>query len=333
MSGSAASDILVRAGRARIAARLDATDTVVGAVCESEPLFEAERVVAETQPDAIVRGLGAALLACGARRGILLVRSDWPAARGALERAAKRTAIEVHTVEPYFPADELAALEAGAAGARIVGARELAELDSAVRGQRVTTRWLTIAGAVAEPRIVAVPRGSRIDALVTDPLIPDWVATSGALRGRILDRDDTVDETTPGLLVLPKDHPLIRRRRHSLADELLRARSACVECRVCTDACPHALAGANLAPHLALRSLAHRRGFAAAEACSGCGVCDLVCPAGLHPRGLLLALRAESGAVLEHPAAPHPDRTGRRLGITLIAERLGLARYPHAVLR
>jgi Na+-translocating ferredoxin:NAD+ oxidoreductase RnfC subunit len=327
MSGSAASDILVRAGRARIAARLDAVETVVGAVCESEPLFEAERVVAETMPDPVVRGLGAALVACGARRGILLVRSDWPAARGALERAVRGTAVEVHTVEPYFPADELAAIEAGAAGARVVGARELVELDTAVRGKRVTTRWITIAGAVAEPRIVAVARGSRIDAVISDPLIPDWIAIDGALRGRILDRDDVVDETTPGLLVLPKDHSLIRRRRHSLADELLRARSACIECHVCTDACPHALAGAPIAPHLALRSLAHRRGFADAAACSGCGICDLVCPAGLHPRGLLLALRAESGALLEHPAAPHPDRLGRRLGIQLIAERLGLAAY------
>ena len=327
MSGSAASDILVRAGRARIAARLDSVDTVVGAVCESEPLFEAERVVAETMPDPVVRGLGAALLACGARRGILLVRSDWAAARGALERAARGTSIEVRTVEPYFPADELAALEAGVPDARVVGARELCELDTAVRGKRVTTRWITIAGAVAEPRIVSVPRGSRIDAVISDPLIPDWIALDGALRGRILDRDDVVDETTPGLLVLPKDHPLIRRRRHSLADELVRARSACIECRVCTDACPHALAGATIAPHLALRSLAHRRGFADAQACSGCGICDLVCPAGLHPRGLLLAMRAESGALLEHPAAPHPDRLGRRLGIELIAERVGLAAY------
>jgi cobalamin reductase len=333
MSGSAASDILVRAGRARIAARLETVDTVVGAVCESEPLFEAERVVAETQPDAVVRGLGAALLACGARRGILLVRSDWDLARGALERAARRTAIEVRTVEPYFPADELAALEAGVANARVVGARELAELDTAVRGKPVTTRWLTLAGCVADPRIVAVPRRSRVDSLVSDPLVPDWVAIDGALRGRILDRDDTIDEATTGLLVLPKDHVLVRRRRHSLADELVRARSACLECRICTDACPHALAGAKISPHLALRSLAHRRGFADAAACSGCGVCDLVCPAGLHPRGLLLALRAESAAVLEEPAAPHPDRVGRRLGIALLTERLGLAAYARAVLR
>ena len=143
MSGSAASDILVRAGRADIAARLEPAETVVGAVCESEPLFEAERVVAEKMPDAIVRGVGAALLACGAGRGVLLVRRDWEDARGALERAARRTAISVQTVEPFFPADELAALEAGAPKARVIGARELCELDAAVRGRKMA-RWITI---------------------------------------------------------------------------------------------------------------------------------------------------------------------------------------------
>jgi ferredoxin len=325
MSGSAASDILVRAGRADIAARLEPAETVVGAVCESEPLFEAERVVAEKMPDAILRGVGAALLACGARRGLLLVRRDWDEARGSLERAARRTAIGVQTVEPFFPADELAALEAGAPQARVIGARELCELDAAVRGRKMA-RWITIAGAVAQPRVVAVARGTRVDQLIDDALIPDWVALDGALRGRLLDREDTIEAATTGLLVLPKDHALVRRRRHSLADELARARSACIECRICTDACPHALAGAAVAPHLALRSLAHQRGFSQAVACSGCGVCDLVCPAGLHPRGLLLALRAEM-PLLEHPAAPHPDRAGRRLAIDLLTLRLGLSAF------
>jgi Na+-translocating ferredoxin:NAD+ oxidoreductase RnfC subunit len=167
---------------------------------------------------------------------------------------------------------------------------------------------------------------------------PAWVAITGAQRGRLLDRDEVLEQDISGLLVLPAGHPVVRNRKRKLAQELRRAKSACVECRLCTEACPHALAGAPLEPHLALRVLAHRgrgdeKGSAARAAlsCTGCGICDVVCPAALHPAAIYLglgaALRDEGVPPLEYPAAPHPDREGRRLSIDLLTARLGLSEY------
>src|SRR5262249_59353202 len=78
-----APSVLARGGAV---ARLEPAAVVVGTACESEPLFEAERALLCAQPDRVVRGLGAALLATGARRGPFAARggfSGWLRARPA----------------------------------------------------------------------------------------------------------------------------------------------------------------------------------------------------------------------------------------------------------
>jgi len=329
-----APSVLARGGAV---ARLEPAAVVVGTACESEPLFEAERALLCAQPDRVVRGLGAALLATGARRGLLAVRADFPDALAAARRATRGTTVEVVALPPYYPLDELVPVEVGLPGARCLDVRALADLDDAVRGRPRGPRWLSIVGAVRRPRVAVVPLGTPIEDLI-DSAEPTWVALAGALRGPALDRDQVVDAELPGLLVLPAGHALVRGRKTTLPVELARAKSACIDCRICTDACPHALAGAPLEPHLALRILLHPRSgpgpsvAAGTLSCTGCGLCDVVCPAHLHPRpavrALAQALRAE-GFLPETPAAPapHPDRAGRRLALELLVERLDLSAY------
>jgi Na+-translocating ferredoxin:NAD+ oxidoreductase RnfC subunit len=286
-----------------------------------------------------VRGLGAALVATGAQRGVLAVRRDFRDAIAAARAATRKSAIEVVLVEPYYPVDELLPVELALPGAAVLSARALADLERAMRGQPVVDRWITIAGAVARPRVCGVPIGAPIAAIV-DTDLPAYVALDRALRGRLLTAHDVVDRETSGLLVVPPGHVLARAEA-TREGELMRARSACLDCRACSDACPHALAGAPLLPHLALRVLCHPQAEVGVDAgtvggCTGCGVCDLACPAGLHPRALVRELAAALTAAGlpaagEQPAAPHPDRAGRRLDLDLLRLRLDLARFPRAL--
>jgi Na+-translocating ferredoxin:NAD+ oxidoreductase RnfC subunit len=335
--------LLARAGAAGIGASLEPAQVVVGAVCESEPLYAAERMLAAAQPDAIVRGVAAAMVATGAGRGLLAVRADWPDARAALESAARGSTVEVAEVDAWYPVDELVAEELGIVGACTVPARALAALDRLARGQAEGPHWLTIVGAIREPRVVAVAPGCTVGDLVGDATVLDWVALAGALRGPALDRDQPVDREIGGLWVLPAGHDLVRRRRETGAWARARARSACLECRVCTDSCPTALLGAPLEPHRVMRALAHRLVdptiVTGALACIGCALCDVVCPSALHPGAvvgeLAEALRAEglwAAGALTHAAAPHPDRRGRRLAIDLLTDRLGLGVYRQPLL-
>src|SRR5262245_31032399 len=163
-------------------------DAVIGTACECEPLFEAERLLLAREPDRVLRGLAAV----PARRRLLAVRIDWPDALAAARRAARGTGVEVVTVPACYPADQLAPRLCGIPSATAIDARQLAACAA---------RWLTIAGAVRRPRVAAVPVGTPVGTLVdTDELA--CVALDGAVRGTLLDPDDTIDAATAGLLVL-----------------------------------------------------------------------------------------------------------------------------------
>ena len=69
------------------------------------------------------------------------------------------------------------------------------------------------------------------------------VILGGPMMGRMLsDKDEirraTVTKTLGNLLVLPKDHYLVTRSKRSIERIRMQTRSACIQCRMCTDLCP-----------------------------------------------------------------------------------------------
>ena len=64
-----------------------------------------------------------------------------------------------------------------------------------------------------------------------------------------------VTKTTGNLLVLPEDHPLLIKSQLSMQAIRLQAKSACIQCRMCTDLCPRYLLGHQIRPHLVMRNL------------------------------------------------------------------------------
>ena len=124
----------------------------------------------------------------------------------------------------------------------------------------VTEKYLTIAGAVAEPVTLRVPVGVTLAQCVAaagGPTVPDAnYIVGGVMMGYLEENHDAlVDKTTGGVIVLPDEHVVVRRRRQDWQQIVRIGRSACDQCSFCTELCPRWLLGHPIEPHRAMRSL------------------------------------------------------------------------------
>jgi ferredoxin len=296
--------------------------------CASDPpLGATARALAVHRAADVIYGLGACALG---QRGPLRVAAAYEDAARALGEAirAAGAAVEVERVRPVWPIrlDGVA-----------LPAAMLVRVADAARG-RPERRYLTVAGQVARPVVIAAPVEATIEALVAEAggaLVPDWVALAGGTpTGRRVDRATRIGEVEDTLvLVVSHDHPAARRERTPLSEWRLRAKSACEGCRVCTDGCPEP----KVQPHEILATLATGRDdglrLTAALACTACGLCDVHCPAELSPRALvgdvarrLTAAGARANLIPTTEASERPQGLDRGLA-TL---RLGLGSLDRA---
>lgn len=232
--------------------------------------------------------------------------------------------------------------------ALVLDAVVLADLAEAMEGRTSVRRAVTVAGHVRRPAVLQAPVGTPLAELVSacgGSPDPAWVPFhNGAMRGSPVAQHYPVELHTRGVLVLPQDHPLVVRRTTPLADEARRAASACVRCRLCTEACTSRLAGTSLEPDLVVRAAAagwldssHEPSpwLNGALECINCAVCTASCPSGLRPDILVAAIAARLAARgVTSPAEvvwlPHVERPARRLTLGRAAERLGLRGFAEA---
>ncbi|EEJ0305771.1 cobalamin reductase PduS, partial [Salmonella enterica subsp. enterica] len=179
----------------------------------------------------------------------------------------------------------------------------------------VTRRTLTVNGAVARPLTVTVPVGMSLHevlalaggATVDDP---GFINGGPMMGGLITSLDNPVTKTTGGLLVLPKNHPLIQRRMQDERTVLSVARTVCEQCRLCTDLCPRHLIGHELSPHLLVRAVNFHHAatpqlLLSALTCSECNVCESVaCPVGISPMRINRMLKRELRAQNQRYVGP-----------------------------
>jgi len=160
----------------------------------------------------------------------------------------------------------------------------------------VTQTYLTVAGAVAEPVTLCVPVGTSMAECVAAAGGPTCQAgcyvVGGVMMGYLEDNHDTpVDKTTGGILVLPEDHVVVRRRRQDFKQISRIGRSACDQCSFCTELCPRWLLGHPIEPHRAMRSLVFsftgESSVRGTSFCCECNLCSLYsCPEDLDPKNV-----------------------------------------------
>ena len=337
-------------------------DTVIANGAECEPLLRCDKAVMRSRAAEVLAGLTLLAETVGARRRVIALKGHYHDTVQRVRQVAEADfpGVEVHELDNFYPAgDEQVLLnditgrvvpEGGLplhVGVVVNNVITLTQVTRAVvEGKPVVSRPLTVAGEVRRPLTCELPIGAPMGIaveLADGPTSPDYVIIEGGpMMGRVVtDPHEPVTKKTSGVIVLPPDHPVVRRKLATMDKEVRLARTVCCQCRMCTDLCPRHLMGHELHPHLAMRSLGspgvsevptgHVTG---AFLCCLCGVCEVMaCPLMLSPRKVFDTMRSQLySAEIKNPHAradcqPHEFQQLRRVPLPRLIARLDLTRY------
>ena len=331
-------------------------DTVIANGAECEPLLYKDAVIMEERAPEIVKGMLLAMRAVGAQDAVVGVKAKKKRAVAAVEAACQGTPVRVQLLGDYYPAGDEYDLVFNVTGRLIPPAgipiqvgvvvnnvETFVNIAAAAEGRPVTHKMLTIAGAVRQPVTLEVPLGTSYrdcvaaaGGLTTDDPV---LCIGGLMMGQITDDLDTpVTKTATGVVILPRSHHVMRRKLKPNKVQAKIGKSACDQCRYCTEYCPRFLLGYAVEPHAVMRSLAFTATGAEywnqwAALCCACGLCTLyACPEELFPKeacddskaAMRLANVKWTGPTT---VKPHPMKDGRRVPIKTLTRKLHVAEY------
>jgi Na+-translocating ferredoxin:NAD+ oxidoreductase RnfC subunit len=333
-------------------------DTVIANGAECEPLLHKDAAVMEHMASAVVRGVQLGMQAVRARHGVVAIKAKNRHALEAVEAACRGTEVRVHPLGDYYPAGDEYDLVHGVTGRLIPPAglpihvgvvvnnvETFVNVVAAAEGRPVTRKTVTLAGALKRPVTVTVPIGTTFrDAIeatggfaVEDPVL----CIGGLMMGETTDNlEAPITKTTTGVVVLPRSHRTIQRKLTPPKAQAAIGKSACDQCRYCTEYCPRYLLGYAVEPHQVMRTLAFTASgkelFSQwAALCCACGLCTLyACPEELFPKEACDDAKAElrrAGWTRSWPTTVevHPLHDGRRVPIKSLSRRLEVEAYEH----
>ena len=341
--------------------KLDASvDCVIANGAECEPLLQKDRETMLQNAPELFRGLKLMQEITGASRVVIAIKRKNEDIATRLADDAEREGFEFFIYEDVYPAGDEFVLVYEITGRQIppgglpleVGCvvdnvETIVNLALAMDDKPVTDKYVTICGAVANPITTVVPIGTpMIDCveLAGGATVDNAVALTGGLMmgGSTTDLSIPVTKIIGGVIVLPEDHYLFRRKTQSKETYTRIGHGQCDQCSLCTELCPRYILGYPIQPHMVMRSLLmtgsdKERGSLWAQYCCECNVCSLVaCPEMLDPARICVDAKAllrenemgrtpEELEILMRPA--HPARKGRELPIQTLYQRLGLTPY------
>ncbi|MFN0166070.1 MAG: 4Fe-4S dicluster domain-containing protein [Bryobacteraceae bacterium] len=323
---------------------------------ECEPLLHKDYEIMKAYPAEIVGGMRRMMESTGAGRGKFGIKEKNAKAVEAIQREVGDAPIDMTLLGDFYPSGDEYELVYWATGRLIPPAgiplqvgcvvsnvETLYNVDLAARGEAVTRKFLSVAGAVLTPKAFWVPVGTTLREVIElagGASVEEYaVFVSGLMMGTLSHSlDDVITKTTGGLILLPRDHYLVTRRDRTPESMRRIGKSACDQCSYCTEFCPRYLLGYDVQPHKVMRSL----GFTAsgkdlwnqsAELCCACGLCTLyACPEDLYPKEACDESKHDMRAagikfVQQKPVRVHPMKDGRRVPLAMLRKRLKVEQY------
>ncbi len=323
---------------------------------ECEPLVHKDVHVMERFAPQLIGGMRIMMACTGAERGLICVKAKHAEAIEAMRAHLAGTNIDIKILGDFYPAgDEYEIVHSAtgrlipagglpaAVGCVVNNTETLFNVFQAAQGIPVTSKFVSVVGLVNQPSCFRVPLGTSLAEVM------EWaggmsrsdavVFLNGLMMGRLIDSlDIPVTKTTGAMIVLPGDHPLVKRSRRSNQERIRVNRAACDQCSTCTELCPRHLLGYQVSPHKVMRGL----GFTSsgtellnkyAALCVQCGLCTLYsCPEGLYPREACMKAKGDMRAagekfVQEAPVRVSPMKEMRRVPTTALRRHLGVVDY------
>ncbi len=332
-----------------------AADTVLINAAECEPLLHKDKEVLRQHADAVIEGTAAAMQLVGAKQGMLGVKEKYADVIDLLRPKLPQN-IDIAPLSDAYPAgDEFIlvydvlrrVIPPGgiplAVGAVVINVETA--LNVALAADRpVTEKYLTIGGAVARPVTLRVPVGVTLAQCVAaagGPTTADpQYMVGGVMMGYLEENHQApVEKTTGGVIVLPGDHVVVRRRRQDWRQIVRIGRSACDQCSFCTELCPRWLLGHPIEPHLAMRSLEFNlvgeANVIGTAFCCECNLCSLYsCPEDLDPKNVCTQNKQRLAADNKrwenppfNPRRPELHLQNRKAPMARLMHKLGLAQF------
>lgn len=333
---------------------------------ECEPLIETDKYLCRTFPEQVVAAAAAIAAHLGAQRAVIALKGKYRDEIAALEGAIQKlgASVEIFQMATFYPAGDEQTMVQQVTGRSVperglpldVGCvvdnvGTLLNVLQALDGHPVTDKYLSVVGEVKEPIMLHVPIGTPLTECIAaaEPTLADYaIIVGGPMMGKPLTRAEdiaaaVVTKTTGNIIVLPKDHYLFRRAQLSLDAIRHQTKSACIQCRMCTDLCPRYLIGHQIRPNLVMRNLWREKtitddgdylaAFGDAANCCDCGVCEMfACPMGLSPRRVNQYIKGElrrKGIQVPRNMEPQARQfvDDRKTPTGRLIARLGLAQY------
>ncbi len=324
---------------------------LIANAAECEPLLHKDKELLHHHAEPFLRGMQMAMQLVGAREGVVGVKEKYHDIIADLESRAP-AGIRVQALPDCYPAGDEFILVHMVTGRVIPPGGLPKDVDAAVANvetlmnmgldQPVTHKYLTVAGAVESPVTLRVPIGITIGEVIEaagGPTVPEF----GILLGGVMmakpaaDLNVPVTKTTGGIVVLPAEHALIRRHNAPWIHVAKIGRSACDQCRFCTEFCPRFLLGHPIEPHRAMQSLGFSKPgdlTVATLYCCECNLCTMfACPEDLDPKAVCvqgkpvarergLTWKGTPGSIV-----PHPMGEFRRVPMRRLMAKLGLGEF------
>ncbi len=342
--------------------KLDAeVEYIIANGAECEPLLYKDRESMIQDQDAFFRGLQIMQELTNAKKVTIALKNKNRDIIDLYKSQADRLGFDFFVYPDVYPAGDEYVLVHEISGRRIPPAgiplqvgcvvdnvETIINIARAVdENKPVTAKYISITGAVQHPITTVVPVGAKFrDCLemaggvtTDDPVI----LTGGVMMGGVeSDLDLPVSKTIGGLIVLPDDHYLVKRKSASSETYRRIGHGQCDQCSLCTELCPRYTLGYPIEPHKVMRTLQMTReakdhGSLWAQYCCECNICSLIaCPEELDPKNIcvdakqilreknLSRTQAELDVLFRDV---HPARKGREIPISTVYRKLGLAPY------
>lgn len=341
----------------KLSSAVGKVDTYIINAAECEPLIQVDKQILKFYPEQILTAAVDVANFIGAKKVVVGIKYKYKDTVEVLKKIISKFdhKVEIYYLDNFYPAgDEFSLVyeitkriipEGGLpldVGVVVNNVVTLFNIYNALyNNSPVVTRPISVIGEVVKPKTIVVPVGTLIRDVLNfcgGTKISDFVVIDGGpMMGKIVSADDVITKRTSALLVLPFDHPVVRMKTLPQHYFLYQTKSACEQCRDCTEICPRYLLGHNFECHKIQRSVAYNIDddglLTQAYLCCECGLCDWVCPMNLLPRKINQMVKqklAQKGIKNPHRSKPQKVRSTkeyRKLPPERIIARFQLTKY------
>ncbi len=333
------------------------SEYIIVNAAECEPLIRVDQQLLMHYTKEFLEGLDMIIKETNSKKGYIAIKKKHNKIIGKLNDKIKNyNNIEIFELEDFYPAgDEQVTVhevlrkivpQGGIpinVGCIVVNVETVINVFNAINEIPTTKTFVTIIGEVEKPVTYKLPIGISYKEVLNICGINNFdnkvLIDGGPMMGKVIfDFNEPVTKTTKAIILLDKEHSLIRRKTMTIEQRLLQSKAACLQCSRCTELCPRYLLGHDVQPHMVMRvanyGLKDFQGLKTAIGCSECGICELYsCPSDLSPRKINVEIKhefAKAGVKIDYSGINYKSSSVidyRKVPVKRLIERLNLKKY------